>query len=151
MSKEPNHSAGATAASNLPPAFVQLYNLMTADFYPQCIYAVAKLGIADLLAEAGVNWVSQEQISKEWPEVNEPLKGSIPSEAQSSTWQSLAREQGTVETDFLNGEVVRLAASIGRKAPINEKLLDITLEMAANRDHPGKYSAEELSGMLGLK
>ena len=90
-------------------------------------------------------------MSKEWSEINEPLKGSIPSEAQSSTWQSLAREQGTVETEFLNGEVVRLAASIGKKALINEKLLNITLEMAANREHPGKYTADELSKMLELK
>ena len=114
------------------------------------IMQAAQKELSDLLDEAGVNWISQEQVSKEWPEINESLKGSIPSEAQSSTWQSLAREQGTVETEFINGEVVRLAASIGKKAPINEKLLSITLEMAANRDHPGKYTPEELSGMLGL-
>ncbi len=114
------------------------------------IMRAAQKELSDLLDEVGIHWISQEQVGKEWPEISEPLKGSIPSEAQSSTWQSLAREQGTVETDFMNGEVVRLAASIGRKAPINEKLLNITLEMAANREHPGKYTAKELSDILGL-
>ena len=32
-----------------------------------------------------------------------------------STWQSLVRGQGTVETEFLNGEIVRLAAKLGTK------------------------------------
>jgi 2-dehydropantoate 2-reductase len=40
-----------------------------------------------------------------------------------STWQSHARGQ-PLETAFLNGEVVRLAASIGRDAPVNRKLVE---------------------------
>jgi len=59
--------------------------------------------LPDLLAEAGIKWISQAQVSKEWPEIDEPLKGSLNTEAQSSTWQSLEREQGTVETEFMNG------------------------------------------------
>ncbi len=114
------------------------------------IMQAAQKELTDLLAEANIHWISQEQVSKEWPDITAPLRGSIDSEAQSSTWQSLAREQGTVETDFLNGEVVRLAASLGKKAPINETLLRISREMAANREHPGKYSAAQLSSLLGL-
>jgi 2-dehydropantoate 2-reductase len=106
--------------------------------------------LSDLLAEAGIHWVSQAQVSKEWPEIDEPLKGSLNTEAQSSTWQSLAREQGTVETDFMNGEAVRLAEKLGKKAPLNEKILHITKEMAAKREHPGKYTAAQLEEMLGL-
>lgn len=106
--------------------------------------------LTDLLAEAGVHWISQKQMSDEWPEINEPLNGTIPSEAQSSTWQSLAREQGTVETQFMNGEAVRLAASLGKKAPMNEKILELTLEMAAKKEHPGKYTVEQLEEMLGI-
>lgn len=39
-----------------------------------------------------------------------------------STWQSHARGQ-PLEVDFLNGAIVRLAASIGRDAPVNRRLL----------------------------
>jgi 2-dehydropantoate 2-reductase len=114
------------------------------------ISRAAEKELADLLAEAKIKWISQQQMSKEWPETSEPLRGSIDSEAQSSTWQSLAREQGTVETDFMNGEVVRLAASLGKKAPINEKLLNITKEMAAKKELPGKYTTKQLVKILGL-
>jgi len=114
------------------------------------ITRAASKELADLLAEANIDWISQEQVSKDWPETAGPIRGSIDSEAQSSTWQSLAREQGTVETDFMNGEVVRLAASLGKKAPVNEMLLNITREMAAKKEHPGKYTVGQLTEMLGL-
>jgi 2-dehydropantoate 2-reductase len=65
-----------------------------------------------------------------------------------STWQSLVRNQGTVETDFLNGEIVRLAVERGIPAPVNQALLRITLEMAANHEKPGKYTPAELLKIL---
>ena len=39
-----------------------------------------------------------------------------------STWQSLSRNTGNVETDFLNGEIVRLAHKHGITAPLNAAL-----------------------------
>ncbi len=114
------------------------------------IYRAAGQELQDLLTQANIRWISQKQMMEEWPEINEPLRGSLETEAQSSTWQSLAREQGSVETDFLNGEVVRLAERLGRQAPINEMLLKISLEMASNSEHPGKYTPTQLGSMLGL-
>ena len=67
-----------------------------------------------------------------------------------STWQSLIRRQGMVETEFLNGEIVRIATKLGTRAPINETLLSITEEMAANRELPGKYTPAELAKILNL-
>jgi 2-dehydropantoate 2-reductase len=110
----------------------------------------ARQELEGLLDQANIRWVSQAQVSEEWPEITQPLKGSLTTKSQSSTWQSLAREQGSVETEFLNGEVVRLAERLGRQAPINEMLLKITLEMAENREHPGKYTPSQLASILGL-
>ncbi|MBA7635714.1 hypothetical protein ES703_43318 [subsurface metagenome] len=106
--------------------------------------------LQELLTQAGIHWISQDEVSGEWPDITAPLRGSLDTEAQSSTWQSLAREQGTVETEFLNGEVIRLARRLGRQAPINEMLLRISQEMAGNRELPGKYSPAQLSELLGL-
>jgi 2-dehydropantoate 2-reductase len=39
-----------------------------------------------------------------------------------STWQSLARSQGTVETDFLNGEITLLGRLHGVPTPLNARL-----------------------------
>ena len=91
-----------------------------------------------------------EEVARELPQITMPLRGSLDSEAQSSTWQSIARMTGTIETEFLNGEVVRLAKKLGRQAPINEKLLNISLEMSTNRELPGKYTPLQLRQLLGI-
>lgn len=65
-----------------------------------------------------------------------------------SSWQSLIRKQGTIEADFLNGEIVRLGRIYGIPTPYNELLQRISGEMARNRDLPGKYTTEELIEMV---
>ncbi|HEU4948349.1 MAG TPA: 2-dehydropantoate 2-reductase [Kribbella sp.] len=47
--------------------------------------------------------------------------------ARSSMWEDLQAGRRT-EVDQLNGEVVRLAASIGRKAPVNQRLVELVHE-----------------------
>jgi len=106
--------------------------------------------LRDLLIQVGIRWVTNEETEREWPEITMPLRGSLETEAQSSTWQSLARGQGTVESEFLNGEVVRLAGSFGRQSPINEALVNISVEMAVKHELPGKYTPIQLSVLLGL-
>jgi len=114
------------------------------------ISQAAQQELKELLAQAGIHWITQEETSKEWPETTAPLRGSLDTEAQSSTWQSLARKQGNVESEFLNGEVVRLAGKMGRKAPVNEMLVKISTEMAAKHELPGKYTIAQLITLLGL-
>jgi 2-dehydropantoate 2-reductase len=103
-----------------------------------------------IVQEAGIKWISDEQVLKDWPEIGAPLRGQLNTEAQSSTWQSLARHQGSVETEFLNGEIVRVAKKLGRQAPINEKLTQISQGMALNHEPPGKYTPGQLSEILGI-
>lgn len=106
--------------------------------------------LTDLLEQAGIRWIPQEELTREWPEIRMPPRPSVNKPMHSSTWQSLFRRQGSVETEFLNGEVVRLAEKTGRQAPINKMLLDITQEMAKNHELPGKYTLAELSSILGI-
>ncbi len=114
------------------------------------ITRAAQQEFRNILTQAGIRWVSAEELAQEWPEITAPLRGKLDTEAQGSTWQSLARNQGAVETEFLNGEVVRLAKKLGRQAPINEMLLRISQEMAANREPPGKYTPAQLCKLLGI-
>ena len=104
----------------------------------------------EILKLAGIPWISQEQLSAEWKEIAEKPRKVLTTESQSSTWQSLARQQGSVETEFLNGEIVRQASLLGREAPVNAALTRITQEMAANHEKPGKYKLEALEKLLGL-
>jgi len=133
---------------NVANAIGAITNVRGNDVNP--ITRAAQQEFQDILTQAGIRWVSGEELAQQWPEITAPLRGSLETEAQSSTWQSLARKQGTVETEFLNGEVVRLARKLGHKAPINEILLRISQEMAANHETPGKYTPAQLRVQLGL-
>jgi 2-dehydropantoate 2-reductase len=104
-----------------------------------------------ILAWANIPWKSEPEIEAEWSEYNQKPRATLDSPAQSSSWQSLARQQGSVETGYLNGEIVRIAAQLGEKAPLNDKLLHLMEQMAKNHDLPGKYTAAELEEMLGLR
>ncbi len=67
-----------------------------------------------------------------------------------STWQSLSRNTGSVETDFLNGEIVRLAQRHGITAPLNAALARAVREAVRSGLGPGSYSTVELAQLLGV-
>ncbi len=104
----------------------------------------------NILKLADVPWISQEQLAAEWKEIAKKPRKILTTESQSSTWQSLARKQGSVETEYLNGEIVRQAKLIGKEAPLNAALLKISQEMAAQQEIPGKYTTDELEKLLGI-
>jgi 2-dehydropantoate 2-reductase len=116
----------------------------------EAIIQAAQQEAEEILTPSGIEWISRAQVQKLWPEGAIKPSESVEAPGRSSTWQSLVRRQGTVETDFLNGEIVHLAGKLGRKAPINEKLLDITLEMAGRKELPGRYTPDQLEKLLGL-
>jgi 2-dehydropantoate 2-reductase len=60
-----------------------------------------------------------------------------------SSWQSLERRTGAVESDYLNGEIATVARLHGTRAPVNEALARLCTEMARDRAAPGSRSAEE--------
>src|SRR5260221_854225 len=61
-----------------------------------------------------------------------------------SSWQSLQRGLGSIEADFLNGEIVRLGRIHGVPTPSNEVLQEVANAMAAHHEKPGKYTAQDL-------
>ncbi len=66
-----------------------------------------------------------------------------------STWQSLSRNTGSVKTDFLNGEIVRLAHRHGITAPLNAALARAVREAVRSGVGPSHYSAGQLAERLG--
>ena len=74
---------------------------------------------------------------------NIKLEG-LPSGNRGSSWQSLTRGQGTIEADYLNGEVVLHGRVHGLPTPFNSVLQHMANEMALRRQRPGLYTAEEL-------
>ena len=115
------------------------------------VYQAVREEAQAIVSEAGIHIKPHEKLAEEWAEFAEKPRAILQTPGQSSTWQSLSRRQGSVELDFLNGEIVRVAKRLGKEAPINEGLSRIAKEMAAKGEEPGKYSTEELCKMLGLE
>ena len=64
--------------------------------------------------------------------------------AGSSTWQSLARGTGALETDYLNGEIVLLGRLHGVATPINERLCALAAGAARDGRAPGSVCADDV-------
>jgi 2-dehydropantoate 2-reductase len=75
----------------------------------------------------------------------------VPGFVGGSTWQSLQRGTGNIETDYLNGEIVMIAHRTGMVAPINEQLAILARRAAATGAKPGDMSAGELAARLRPK
>lgn len=65
-----------------------------------------------------------------------------------STWQSVARGASSLETDYLNGEIVLIAREHGFDAPVNSLLQRVARELVASGASPGSMSEEELLARL---
>jgi 2-dehydropantoate 2-reductase len=71
----------------------------------------------------------------------------IDPEARSSMWDDLTKGRAT-EVDWLNGEVVRLAATCNAKAPLNQRIVELVHEAERARAGSPKLSAEDLWSKL---
>ena len=61
-----------------------------------------------------------------------------------SSWQSLARRLGSIETDYLNGEIVMLGRLHGVPTPINLAIQQQARRLALSDAAPGSLSLDEL-------
>nr|WP_281070704.1 ketopantoate reductase C-terminal domain-containing protein [Oceaniglobus trochenteri] len=66
-----------------------------------------------------------------------------------STLQSLLRGTGSVETDYLNGEIVELGKAHGVETPLNAALVALGRRMAREGLAPGSIGRDALEGLLG--
>jgi 2-dehydropantoate 2-reductase len=67
-----------------------------------------------------------------------------------SSWQSLERGTGSIEAEFLNGEIVLLGALHGMDTPVNARLMVLALQAAAEGRRAGSWSIDELSAAVGV-
>jgi len=65
-----------------------------------------------------------------------------------SSWQSLTRGTGSIEADYLNGEIALLGRERGVPTPVNEVLQRLANQAARDRRAPGSLTAEEVLALL---
>ena len=109
----------------------------------ELVRAVRAEGKAALEA-AGIDFASESEMDARRSEAMFELR---PIEGQGrggSTWQSLARRAGSVETDYLNGEISLLGALHGVPTPYNRLLQRLAAQAVLEEREAGSYTAEEL-------
>jgi 2-dehydropantoate 2-reductase len=76
---------------------------------------------------------------------------AIDPQARSSMWEDLEAGR-TTEVDYLNGEIVRLAARLGRTAPVNARLVALVraAEHGGRRDWTGDELHQELAAAASV-
>ncbi|MDX3233895.1 ketopantoate reductase family protein [Streptomyces sp. ME19-01-6] len=74
--------------------------------------------------------------------------GCVAARGGGSSWQSLVRGAGTVEADYLNGEIVLLGRLHGVPTPVNEALRRTANECARERRTPGTITAAQLTRIV---
>jgi 2-dehydropantoate 2-reductase len=103
------------------------------------------------LSAAGLPWEPRETFDARMKESRGVTE--LPSGVRNlgSTWQSMVRQRGEVESDYLNGEIVRLGRLHGIATPHNELLQEAASAMAARGETPGKHTAQDLEKMVAEK
>ncbi|MCZ4119183.1 ketopantoate reductase family protein [Streptomyces sp. H39-S7] len=65
-----------------------------------------------------------------------------------SSWQSLTRGTGSIEADYLNGEIVLLGRMTGIDTPVNAVLQQVANAFAREGRRPGEITIPELAALI---
>ena len=101
-----------------------------------------------VLAAAGIDVVSAADDGQRRGDLLQV--GPIPGRSRTggSTWQSLQRGLGSVETDYLNGEIVLLGRLHGEPTPVNALLQRLMRTAVAQGAMPGSLTEAEILAQL---
>ncbi|CDX19272.1 Ketopantoate reductase [Mesorhizobium plurifarium] len=109
-------------------------------------YAKARAEAEAVLTAAGIAWDKTDAMARE-----ELTISAVPGRVRvgSSTLQSIVRGTGSLETDFLNGEIVLLGRLHGMATPVNSALCRLSVELASGRMRPQSAGDDTIVSMIG--
>ncbi|MDB1086376.1 2-dehydropantoate 2-reductase N-terminal domain-containing protein [Streptomyces sp. ACA25] len=101
-----------------------------------------------VLAAAGIDWATEAELAevRDGRMEMRPVAGA--ERGGGSSWQSLIRGTGSIEADYLNGEIVQLGRLHGVPTPVNETLQRVANDCAREGRRPGSLSVAELTGLV---
>lgn len=112
------------------------------------LYAAARAEGEAAIAAAGIDCASDEEDRARRGDLISirPVGGER--RGGGSSWQSLARGTGSIETDLLNGEIVLLGRLYGVPTPVNALLQQVANELARAGAAPGSLTEDHLRARL---
>jgi 2-dehydropantoate 2-reductase len=103
---------------------------------------------ASVIRAAGIDAASREEDQERRANRMQmkPIAGAI--RGGGSSWQSLQRGTGAIETDYLNGEIVLLGRMHGVDTPVNALLQRRANEAARTGLRPGAITPAQILALL---
>jgi 2-dehydropantoate 2-reductase len=111
--------------------------------YPE-VHRLARKEGAAVLAAAGIDVATREEDAERRGKLLTPRPIGGQMRGGGSSWQSLQRGTGHIETDYLNGEIVLLGRQLGIPTPVNAVLQRRANEAARRGDKPALTRASAL-------
>jgi 2-dehydropantoate 2-reductase len=135
--------------SNLGNAFEAVADLSTDEELAEQLIDAAQEEGRRALNAAGIPFVGPAE--RRAVQGDRMTVGEIPDtpRAGGSSWQSLARGAGSVETDYLSGEIVLIGRTHGVATPVNALMQRLTARFAAEGRAPGSMELGELAELVG--
>jgi 2-dehydropantoate 2-reductase len=100
-----------------------------------------------VLARAGITVATSDELAARGRSVViQDIEGA--SRPGNSTFQSMVRDAGSTEVDYLNGEIVLLGRLQGVPTPLNAALCRIAADAARRETAPGTLSIDETLGAV---
>jgi 2-dehydropantoate 2-reductase len=102
----------------------------------------------DCLKAAGIDAASVEEDRVHRGDLLEMRPIGDAAKPGGSSWQSLARGTGSIETDYLTGEIVLLGRLHGVPTPVNDLLQRLARQAAEQRRPPGTVTLDDVAAQL---
>jgi 2-dehydropantoate 2-reductase len=108
-------------------------------------HAIARAEAEAVLSAVGIDWDKSDAPARE-----ELVMSAVPGRARigSSTLQSIVRQTGSLETDFLNGEIVLLGRLHGMETPVNTAFCKLSIELANGRMQPQTAGDDTIASLI---
>jgi 2-dehydropantoate 2-reductase len=101
-----------------------------------------------VLDAAGIPYASNEENARFRDDQVKIVKINGSERGGGSSWQSLTRGTGSIEADYLNGEIVLRGRELGVPTPVNEVLQRLANQAARDRRAPGSLTATEVLALV---
>ena len=93
---------------------------------------------------AGIDWASEEEMAERRKSMSRPAAIAGSTRGGGSSWQSIARGAGSIETDYFNGEIALLGRMYGVPTPLNAAMQRVAIRVLRDSLPVGSVPVSEV-------
>jgi len=132
---------------------MNLFNVLQAGLTdPQNIGSLRRQIRDEALAcfrAAGIDCANADEVRERQRDTYEAVEVPGHPRTAGSSWQSVERGTGDIETDYLNGEICLLGRLYGVPTPANDACVSLARTLLRTESGPGLMSVEQFTGTIG--